>query len=1302
MPLPPPGIIDEIPSNSEGETPSEPETEGEASAAPEQQPEPLPEENTPSQPEALPEDEPAAQPEAELEVPMAEPAPVDPAQVDEVCQIVSKDGSTSTSYATLMEAVDAVKNDETIRLLKAAMFTQYTTDTSKYPWYCDLPAGKIFTIDLNGQTLSSDTSSDESTKCTKGVRIYGTVTIKDTSDGGTIHFPKGATGFDVKKGGALILEGGSLEAASSPAIRVSGGTYTQEGGNVQTGGKNGVQVASGTATFDGGSVSAKEIDIYLLGVGTVKIMNPNVISPELGGKQANIKNNTAGTVIIGNETSVEGTSSYYIPAIIAGSGKWVFHEGIIGKTVYNQKFSADSKFGCFFEIDVSQNLPAGFDCQAVPVEGKTYYQVSRLTAEKAGARIGPDTYYASAAVAAAALQKGETLTLLKDYTADSPLTIKVPEVTLDLNGCSITNTSTSENAFGLSLEPIYKNMKADSAIHVVGEGTITATIPLNLESGNSNYTLGVTLADTVSLHATGSVGTINMGTSAYMLSSPAVLEGINGGFGAVVNGEKRVYGTYSTAAKDSGTHSATLLKSYTGTEPIALNSAGNWTLDLAGNTYTVTNTDSAIKVDGNANIHIKNGIVQLKNAKSADNAAAGAYVEDNCAMTLEKIDLLSDGTYGIITHGTQENINIKLIGGSITAPADGAGIYFPSANSKLTIDGTAITAGTGLAVKGGTVTVKDGSSIYAIGDALTPNSPSGSGYNGEGDAIYLEGNYDRDVSIILEGGIFSSKNGKAIQMLFVTGGGDKSIAILGGYYDGGLNGEVGKLKVSDGAFSNDPSNYVTEGFIAISQKEVKDGITYHYAIAKSNADLIVDVQTGKSEVTINGDLTAEEKIAAQAAAESLKATEGLNGLGGNIALNPGISEQEAISALKNSGVAVTEADTPVLVVQPYLEIIVKDYDPSTNHSVLKMDITPKYNLLATLDSKNMVTGSIGKNTVTIKSSLPLEVRDGERVEIQLKLPAGFTTDHLYAKHSKQDGRIYYYPVSVREDSASFSVLHGFSLFELRSDSRTGKLEFHLPQGGNEVKEYVPADVGSLLPPVSKIGQSFLGWQIDGMVYTELTDDLLTKLSLAGGVAVTADPVFSKPNSTSDGGKSFAQRNSDFWEEVRQSIEDAKDGDVIKVNAKNYDRMSWTVMRELERNEGVSLVIRWNGGEEIVIPAGKAQSSESTRIYWPLSMLEELYAEASLTDPETGKPTTPDKVNPSTGGVLEIIAPDSPAGEEIQVADAHSGLAATDSADPLAEPETAPVSAGLPTEALIGFAVAAAAAAVGFLLWKKRV
>ena len=176
-----------------------------------------------------------------------------------------------------------------------------------------------------------------------------------------------------------------------------------------------------------------------------------------------------------------------------------------------------------------------------------------------------------------------------------------------------------------------------------------------------------------------------------------------------------------------------------------------------------------------------------------------------------------------------------------------------------------------------------------------------------------------------------------------------------------------------------------------------------------------------------------------------------------------------------------------------------------------------------------------------------------------------------------------------------------------------------------VKEAQPGDTISVLK-----GDDVSGIPEGVTVKNETGSDITVNgVTVPNGEKIEA-PASSTSSSSSDGGKSFAQRNSDFWEEVRQSIEDAKDGDVIKVNAKNYDRMSWTVMRELERNEGVSLVIRWNGGEEIVIPAGKAQSSESTRIYWPLSMLEELYAEASLTAPETGKPSTPDKANPSTG------------------------------------------------------------------------
>ena len=113
---------------------------------------------------------------------------------------------------------------------------------------------------------------------------------------------------------------------------------------------------------------------------------------------------------------------------------------------------------------------------------------------------------------------------------------------------------------------------------------------------------------------------------------------------------------------------------------------------------------------------------------------------------------------------------------------------------------------------------------------------------------------------------------------------------------------------------------------------------------------------------------------------------------------------------------------------------------------------------------------------------------------------------------------------------------------------------------------------------------------------------------------------------------------DFWIEVKDEISDADSGDVIKVNAKGYDKMPYSVMSELRKNSGVSLVIRWNGGEDIIIPAGQARPAESLRIYYPLSLLEELYAGKSLTDPVTGKPIDPSKLNPNTGGVLEIDAP----------------------------------------------------------------
>ena len=249
-----------------------------------------------------------------------------------------------------------------------------------------------------------------------------------------------------------------------------------------------------------------------------------------------------------------------------------------------------------------------------------------------------------------------------------------------------------------------------------------------------------------------------------------------------------------------------------------------------------------------------------------------------------------------------------------------------------------------------------------------------------------------------------------------------------------------------------------------------------------------------------------------------------------------------------------------------------------------------------------------------------------------------------------------------------------------------------------------------LPESTKSGYTLKGW------YT----------AASGGEKVTLDTVFSADTTvyaqwSSSGSGSGSDSSSgddaeyDFWQEVREKIEDAKPGDVVKVNAHGYDKMPYSVMRALRENSGISLVIRWNGGEDIVIPAGKAQLPESLRIYYPLSLLAELYAEMELTNPETGGPIDLDKLNPATGGVWEVNAPVTaePQAEEPQIIDPRRGLAETPELaeegvekaipgvfQPEAPTET-PISTGRKNGVWLAVLAIFATAAGGLVFWKRR-
>ena len=76
---------------------------------------------------------------------------------------------------------------------------------------------------------------------------------------------------------------------------------------------------------------------------------------------------------------------------------------------------------------------------------------------------------------------------------------------------------------------------------------------------------------------------------------------------------------------------------------------------------------------------------------------------------------------------------------------------------------------------------------------------------------------------------------------------------------------------------------------------------------------------------------------------------------------------------------------------------------------------------------------------------------------------------------------------------------------------------------------------------------------------------------------------------------------EFWMKVRTKIVSAGPGEVIEVNARDNDKMPNSVMQALAAKEDVTLRIRWNGGEEIVIPSAAALQ-EKMRMFYPLSYL----------------------------------------------------------------------------------------------------
>ena len=315
--------------------------------------------------------------------------------------------------ASLRSALSEAEAGETITL------------TGSFSLSADIRLEKDVVLDLNGQTVSLGSNSFQ-VRGTAEKAI--TVTIRDSGQEGKL------TGtdyiIDMNAGGAdtVRMESGILEGTgyTSVARIQSGDAFVMSGGVARQTQTNATWVLnvmnSGRAEVIGGRVEGAF------------------------GIKANAATSTiiVGERPIGDEQTPEEAERVYVSSVNASNAAApvLLYSGTVGKLTGN--VGEGFVLNCWFEQDVSDRLPAGMMC--VEVDG--HWEVERLTQENAVAMIG-DTYYGSLVKAAAELQDGEVLVLLKDQEGTRNVQVTVDHAIIDLNGHSITNRASG--GYGLEI-----------------------------------------------------------------------------------------------------------------------------------------------------------------------------------------------------------------------------------------------------------------------------------------------------------------------------------------------------------------------------------------------------------------------------------------------------------------------------------------------------------------------------------------------------------------------------------------------------------------------------------------------------------------------------------------------------------------------------------------------------------------------------------------------------------------------------------------------------------------------------------
>lgn len=196
----------------------------------------------------------------------------------------------------------------------------------------------------------------------------------------------------------------------------------------------------------------------------------------------------------------------------------------------------------------------------------------------------------------------------------------------------------------------------------------------------------------------------------------------------------------------------------------------------------------------------------------------GETTDARTKVYIQNSTLNGKGYYGISGQGNSDRWGTELVVSDSTVSGYYAGMYLPQSESVSTLVNSTISGNTGIALKGGQLTIYDSTVTGTCAAAIHDAAISKSGFIDTGDGLYVEAGYNWSATLIVKGEktSISSEKAHAVEIFGETEKGPGKVFLYDGTYASGAEerysakwNDMGIFEIYGGTFENSVSDTIT-------------------------------------------------------------------------------------------------------------------------------------------------------------------------------------------------------------------------------------------------------------------------------------------------------------------------------------------------------------------------------------------------------------------------------------------------------------------------------------------------------------